>query len=74
MEIKANSPSPYTMVMGNANDRTRYFPTRVSFTQGPEGYTPYITGYETNPGSTIYEIGAGETMAAAALKQLEDLF
>ncbi len=74
VDIKAKSPSPFTMVMGNANDRTRYFPTRVSFTQGPEGYTPYITGYETNPGSTIYEIGAGETMAAAAVKQLEDLF
>lgn len=74
VDIKAKSPSPFTMVMGNANDRTRYFPTRVSFTQGPEGFTPYITGYETNPGSTIYEIGAGETMAAAAVKQLEDLF
>jgi len=74
VEIKTKSPCPYTMVMGLANDNTKYFPTAVSFTQGPEGFTPYITGYETNPGSTIYEIGAGEKLAAAAVKQLEELF
>lgn len=74
VDIKVKSPCPNTIVMGLANDYTSYFPTEVSFTQGPEGFTPYITGYETNPGTTIYEIGAGETLAAAAVKQLEELF
>jgi hypothetical protein len=74
IEIKAKSPCPNTIVMGLANDNTSYFPTEVSFTQGPEGFTPMITGYETTPGTTIYEIGSGEAIAAAAVMQLEELF
>jgi hypothetical protein len=62
------------MVMGLANDYTSYFPTEVSFTQGPPGFTPYISGYETTPGSTIYEIGSGEALAASAIRQLKELF
>ena len=37
------------------------FPPKVSFTQGPR-FTPMITGYETTPGTTKYEIGAGENL------------
>ena len=74
VDIKTNSPCPNTMVMGLANDYTSYFPTEVSFTQGPSGFTPYISGYETTPGSTIYEIGSGEALAASAVRQLEELF
>ena len=74
VDIKSNSPCPNTMVMGLANDNTRYFPTEVSFTQGPTGFTPYISGYETTPGSTIYEIGSGEALAASAIRQLKELF
>lgn len=74
IEIKQKSPCPNTIVMGLANDYTSYFPTEVSFTQGPEGFTPMITGYETTPGTTIYEIGSGEILAAAAIRQLEELF
>jgi hypothetical protein len=74
LEIKAKSPCPNTIVMGNANDYTKYFPTQISFAQGPEGFTPMITGYETTPGTTIYEIGSGEILAAAAISQLEELF
>jgi neutral ceramidase len=74
VEIKAQSPCPNTMVMGLANDYTSYFPTAVSFTQGPEGFTPMITGYETTPGTTIYEIGSGEKLADAAIRQLKEIF
>ena len=74
VDIKTKSPSPNTMVMGLANDYTSYFPTEVSFSQGPPGFTPYISGYETTPGSTIYEIGSGEALAASAIRQLEELF
>jgi hypothetical protein len=74
VDIKSKSPCPNTMVMGLANDYTSYFPTEVSFTQGPAGFTPYISGYETTPGSTIYEIGSGEKLAASAVRQLEHLF
>jgi hypothetical protein len=62
------------MVMGLTNDSRGYFPTQVSFTQGPKGFTPMITGYETTPGTTRYEIGAGEKLTASALRQLEELF
>jgi hypothetical protein len=74
MDIKAKSPCKNTMVMGLTNDEKGYFPTRVSFTQGPEGFTPMITGYETTPGTTKYEIGSGEKLAESAIRQLEGLF
>jgi hypothetical protein len=74
VDIKTKSPCPNTMVMGLANDYTSYFPTEASFTQGPPGFTPYISGYETTPGSTIYEIGSGEALAASAIRQLKELF
>jgi len=74
IDIKAKSPCPNTMVMGLANDEKGYFPTRISFTQGPEGFTPMITGYETTPGTTKYEIGSGEKLAESAIRQLEGLF
>lgn len=74
LEIKAKSPCTNTIVTGLTNDRRAYFPTAVSFTQGPEGFTPYITGYETTPGSTRYDVGSGEKLAASAIAQLEKLF
>ena len=73
IEIKAGSPFKYTIVSGLTNDNRSYFPTQVSFEQGPEGFTPMITGYETTPGTTLYEIGAGEKLAASALRQLKQL-
>ncbi|MBK9390691.1 MAG: neutral/alkaline non-lysosomal ceramidase N-terminal domain-containing protein [Bacteroidetes bacterium] len=74
IEIKAKSPCRNTIVTGNTNDKRSYFPTKVSFTQGPEGFTPYITGYETTPGSTLYEIGSGEKLAKSAINQLKKIF
>jgi hypothetical protein len=74
IEIKKNSPFKNTMVMGLTNDDRNYFPTKISFTQGPDGFTPMITGYETTPGSTLYDIGAGEKLAASAISQLHKLF
>jgi hypothetical protein len=74
MDIKSKSPCRNTLVMGLTNDEKGYFPTKVSFTQGPKGFTPMITGYETTPGTTKYEIGSGEKLAESALKQLEQLF
>lgn len=74
IDIKAKSPCRNTIVAGNTNDKRAYFPTKVSFTQGPEGFTPYITGYETTPGSTLYEIGSGEKLAESAINQLNKIF
>lgn len=74
MDIKAKSPCKNTMVMGLTNDDRGYFPTKISFTQGPKGFTPMITGYETTPGTTGYEIGSGEKLAESAIKQLKSLF
>ncbi len=74
IEIKAKSPCANTMVMGLSNDEKAYFPTKVSFTQGPKGFTPMITGYETTPGTTKYEIGSGEKLTESAIKQLQVLF
>ncbi len=74
MEIKAKSPCKNTMVMGLTNDEKGYFPTKISFTQGPKGFTPMITGYETTPGTTKYEIGAGEKLTESAIHQLGILF
>lgn len=74
IDIKARSPFKNTLVMGLTNDNRDYFPTKVSFTQGPKGFTPMITGYETTPGSTLYEIGAGEKLAESAVRQLKKIF
>ena len=74
LDIKARSPFKNTVVMGMTNDYRAYFPTKISFTEGPKGFTPMITGYETTPGSTIYEIGAGEKLAESAVQQLKSLF
>jgi hypothetical protein len=74
MDIKAKSPCKNTLVMGLTNDERGYFPTRVSFTQGPKGFKPMITGYETTPGTTKYEIGAGEKLTESAIQQLKTLF
>jgi neutral ceramidase len=73
-DIKAKSPCKNTIVTGLTNDERAYFPTAVSFTQGPKGFTPYITGYETTPGTTLYEIGSGEKLAQSAINQLTRLF
>lgn len=74
IEIKTKSPCKNTMVMGLTNDEKGYFPTKVSFTQGPKGFTPMITGYETTPGTTRYEIGSGEKLTESAINQLKALF
>jgi hypothetical protein len=74
IDIKAKSPCKNTIVSSLTNDERAYFPTAVSFTQGPKGFTPYITGYETTPGSTLYEIGSGEKLAQSAIDQLNNLF
>ena len=74
IDIKAKSPCRNTIVSGLTNDKRAYFPTAVSFTQEPEGFTPYITGYETTPGSTLYEIGSGEKLAESAVNQLNRIF
>lgn len=74
MDIKAKSPCKNTIVTGLTNDERAYFPTAVSFTQGPKGFTPYITGYETTPGSTRYEPGSGEKMVESAVNQLKTIF
>jgi len=73
MDVKAKSPFKNTIATGLTNDERGYFPTEVSFTQGPKGFTPYITGYETTPGSTLYEIGSGEKLAESAVRQLKSL-
>jgi neutral ceramidase len=73
-DIKAKSPCKNTIVTGLTNDERAYFPTAVSFTQGPKGFTPYITGYETTPGSTLYEPGSGEKLVESAISQLNRLF
>jgi len=74
VDIKSQSPCKHTIVTGLTNDSREYFPTKASFTQGPKGFTPMITGYETTPGSTKYEIGAGEKLAASAVTQLKRIF
>jgi neutral ceramidase len=73
-DVKVKSPCKNTIVTGLTNDEKAYFPTKVSFTQGPKGFTPYITGYETTPGSTLYEPGSGEKLAESAVNQLNRLF
>jgi len=73
MDIKKRSPFKNTVVIELSNDSRKYFPTRISFTQGPKGFKPMITGYETTPGSTLYEIGSGEKLVESAIKQLNKL-
>lgn len=72
--IKENSPFENTIVIGLANAAAGYFPTKISFTQGPPGFKPMITGYETTPGTTDYDIGAGEKLSESAVDQLRMLF
>lgn len=74
LDIKAGSPFKNTIVMGLTNDERSYFPTKASFTQGPKGFKPMITGYETTPGSTLYEIGAGEKLAESSVNQLKRIY
>jgi neutral ceramidase len=74
IDIKAKSPFKNTVVISLANDNRAYFPTKVSFTQGLKGFKPMITGYETTPGTTLYEIGAGEKLAESAINQLNNIF
>lgn len=74
IDIKSKSPCPNTMVMGYTNDAVGYFPTQNSYKDGPEGFKPMISGYETTPGTSRYEIGSGEILAASAVRQLEVLF
>lgn len=74
IDIKAKSPCKNTIVTGLTNDERSYFPTAVSFTQGPKGFKPSITGYETTPGTTLYEIGSGEKLALSAIAQLKKIF
>ncbi len=72
--IKRASPFKNTIVMGLANDSRAYFPTKEAFTQGPAGFTPMITGYETTPGTTRYKQGAGEKLAESAIAQLKTIY
>jgi hypothetical protein len=74
MEIKSASPCKNTLVFGLSNDAKKYFPTEVSFTQGPKGFTPMVTGYETTPGITLYKKGSGEKLTLSAIRQLKKLF
>lgn len=73
-EIKAKSAADFTITTGLSNNAKGYFPTRESFKQGPAGFKPMVSGYETTPGTTRYEPGAGEALTASALKQLKNLF
>ena len=65
LDLKQRSPAGHTLVLGLANDGIGYLPTRESFPQG---------GYEVTVGSTVYEPGAGERLADAAVGQLQRLF
>lgn len=73
IHIKKNSPYKNTLVVNLANGDYNYFPTEISFSQGPKGFTPMITGYETTPGTTSYDIGAGEKLAESAVNQLKKM-
>jgi len=65
LAIKNASPAAATLVAELSNDAIGYIPTRESFAQG---------GYEVITGSTFYQPGAGEKLAAAAVAQLQKLF
>ena len=47
---------------------------KVNYWTGPKGFKPMITGYETTPGSTLYDVGAGEKLAESAITQLKKMF
>lgn len=74
MSIKASSPFPNTIVMWLANDSRGYLPAMEAYREGPDGFTLMITGYETTPGTSRYEIGAGEKLTASAIGQLNQLY
>jgi hypothetical protein len=74
IEIKKKSPFPHTLVMGLTNDNQKYFPTEASFSQGLNGFTPMITGYETTPGTSLFEKGSGEKLTNSAIAQLRKLY
>jgi len=65
MEIKQKSPAKHTIVIELANDGLFYFPTMDAFKQNR---------YETTPGSTLFEKGAGEKLVKSALSQLNKLY
>ncbi len=65
LQIKRQSPAAHTIVIELANDAIGYLPTREAFEEG---------GYEPTTGSTRYQPGAAEKMAASALAQLGRLF
>jgi hypothetical protein len=53
------------LVVELANDAIGYLPARRAFAVG---------GYETTPGSTLYEPDAAERLVDSALRQLRTLF
>jgi len=68
-EIEARSPFRHTLVLGYSNGCTCYIPTRQAFAEG---------GYEAKDSFRWYGIPplaphAGEVMAAAAIRMLNDL-
>jgi len=65
LQIKRGSPARHTLVAGLSNDAVGYLPSMEAFRQG---------GYETTPGSTFYEPGAGELVVESASSQLDRLF
>jgi neutral ceramidase len=65
LHIKKQSPAKHTLVIELANDAIGYLPTQEAFAQG---------GYEPTTGTTLYEKGAGDQLAASALRQLNELF
>ena len=65
LAIKRRSPAAHTFVAGLCGDAIGYLPTREAFDQG---------GYETTVGSTLYQPGAAERLADAAVEQLRQLF
>jgi len=65
LEIRKSSPAPHTIVISLANDAIGYLPNRSAFAQG---------GFETTPGATFYEPGAGEMLVESALRQIRRLY
>lgn len=70
LAIRKQSPFRFTLLSELSNDARKYFPTKISFNQGPKGFTPMITGYETTPGTSMYDIGSGEKLTCAGLRLL----
>jgi hypothetical protein len=65
LALRQASPVPHTLVVELANDAIGYLPARRAFAVG---------GYETTPGSTLYEPDAAERLVDSALRQLRTLF